>query len=300
MKKQHTKHIRKQSQVGDRILEHSMISNATIYNFKENRECIRGYSTWRMQIFFELPNNPEMVKGLLFIRERIDDNSVSDMDIEEFRWGHYVEMEFVEKVKNLLLSINYDENYQDIVILLLTYKYYLELTSLEVDRSWDFGDLELIVFMLKYKPDNFPSSPLVLYPDTRKTEFSYSASNLMHGLILKFSETLEFKSYIQLRTMMREEYSEVSKLVGILQGPDRGKTVEAYRRNVVRILFLSFRNCGIKQNEKLFVVGELISLIDAYSSHFNDEKYSNLSDFYYKRLRSYVQDIRKVHFEETE
>jgi hypothetical protein len=299
MKKLPIKHITKQLPIIGRPLIHSLISDATIYNFKENRECIRHYFTWRIHAFLDLKmDNTQLIKRILFLTEDLDDDSISESLIEEFRWGHYVEFAFIEKVNRLLSSIEYDEDSDDIVVLLLMYKHFLQFTYMDVDNSWDFGDLDLIKWMLKYGQDNFPTSSIVVYPKGLKTEFSRSATSFIHGLILEFLDSGRLKDYVELRNEMLKECSEVRKLVANLQGSDRGRKVEFYRRKVVRILYLSFRNSRVAKKEKLFVVGELISLVDGYNMNFKSETYNDLQDFYFKRLRSYVSDLDKVQFDQ--
>lgn len=296
MKKPSKKQIAKQLPVIGRPLVHSRISDATIYNFTENRECIRHYFSWRIHAFLDLEmDNTPLIKRLLFVTEDLNDVSISNAKIEEFRWGHYVELKFINEVKRILASIGYaEEDSDDIVVLLLTYKYFLQFTNAIMDESWDFGDIELIEWALKYSPKNFPDSALVAYPHGQKIEFSKSASVFLHGLILDYSDTGRLREYLEIRKKLHSEFMEVKKLVDSLQGKDRGRREELHRRKIVRILYLSFRNCHVRKNEKLFAIGELISLVGNYKNQFDQSKYDNLVDYYSKRLRSLVADIDKV------
>jgi hypothetical protein len=148
--------------------------------------------------------------------------------------------------------------------------------------------------MLNFTEGNFPSTNLVIYPNSERTEFSKSASNLIHALLLNFSKTEEYKSYITKRNSMKLEYLQVKMLVSTLQGKDKGNRADYLRRKIVRILYLSFRKCQAKKNEKLFVIGELISMVDNYKCDFDPAKYDDLREFYFKRLRSLVNGLGKV------
>ena len=293
-----TSHITKKQPQNGRLFFHSKISDATIYNHKENRACIREYSSWRIRAFLDIKNpDKHLIKKLLFEEDVINDETISDARIEEFRWGHYVELSFINEVKRVLGLIQYDEeDSDDIVVLLLTYKYFLNFTYLELDDSMDFGDIELIDWALKYSPKKFPESCLVAYPLGQKIEFSKSASAFLHALILNYSDTGRLQEYLKMRKELQREYLEVKRLVDTLQGKDRGRQVELHRRKIVRILYLSFRNCQVQKNEKLYAIGELISLVDNYKSQFNPEKYDTLMNFYSARLRSLVRDL-KVQFD---
>jgi hypothetical protein len=286
--------IGKRVQKSGRPFVYSVITDATLYNFKENRICIQDEYSWQLHSFFELElYNGQLIKDILFDVDATNDDSISDKTIEEFRWGHYVSSDFVNTVKCNLKIIGYDEEPDDIVILLLTYLHFIKTTYANMEE-WEFGDLDLIDWMLNFTEENFPSTNLVIYPNSERTEFSKSASNLIHALLLEFSKTEEFKSYIAKRNSMKLEYFQVKMLVSSLQGKDKGNRADYLRRKIVRILYLSFRKCQAKKNEKLFVIGELISLVDNYKSDFDPAKYNDLVEFYFKRLRSLVNGLEKV------
>lgn len=270
---------------------YSKIAGATIYDFKIRRRCIENYPSWHIKAFLNIEDT-QIVKLLLFQRDFLLDQTVSSKSIEEFRWGHYVEESFISKVKKILDKILYTESIDDLIILLLTYKYYYSWTRTLIRPYQEMSVLKFLGFIKSCSLKTVNKLTMKIYSPSDFQDFDSSTFTFIRYITLRYISSHEGKIFLEsIRDIDQER--EAGIFYGkSLQGEDRGRTAELNRKAVVRILYLSLIRFGRTKKERLATIGELISLIDGFKEGFDPEIYDGLSDFYERRLRHLVRGLQ--------
>jgi hypothetical protein len=277
-----------------RFAKISVLTDATIHNFRNGRIKVE-------YVYDEMP----LLKALLGIKdfnafekqlyetELIFDERIPSMDIEEIGWGHWVDVEFVNSVEEIVQEIHYDQESSQIVILLLLYKYFDKYFGISVKEFNDnAGALELIDFINNMSRVKDLSANLKINLNSLSNTFDSEAVALLHVVFKEYFNTPQGKKYQFYLTTLTSQDNALIKFIRELHGRDKGRSREKFKSRLVNILFIHFRKYCKEKRKRLSMIGLLIDFTLTGESWKKLKGFEDVDGKYSDNLRHIVRGIK--------
>ncbi len=252
------------------LRESVLTEGATYLNFKNNRIPISKYLSPMIVAFFEPElTDPLEIDKLLFRKLDVPNYLIDNKDLQEYHNVHWVDDDFIKKVRIELDQVNYGKLIDDVVILLLIYKTLKIFNKRVIVPVEAMGAYVLLKHFEKkfmelreeapFNPASFKikiNSPKYLRNIETKTMvglIEYAFQNLF--------ESSEGKKFINKFYAVEEKRWEIQNAQKLQHGTDKLQTTYRDRIKVIRILFFCFKQFCKSKRKRMVAIHNLLYLV---------------------------------------
>lgn len=261
-----------------RITQSSLLTDATIYDYKKDRTLVNFHDT-RMIKSFMGTNNISAINQVLMTAQYVTDTNINSNDLEQFRLGHYIPNLFINTVKDILFDYGYTKCPNDIILMLLVYKYYYEWAILGVP---EFKNTAVHLIEKLEKLNITKSSGAVTSFRNNREAHEREFILLLYQHFIKDEKNVAFiKNYKQSHNEIKNVFLNAKAL---MKG-DKEKELERLRRLVIKLFFIELKNSNNNKKSRHECIGRLLALVDGHYILFNKNHYDEVIQSYNNKFR---------------